>query len=146
MCQYLSYELFEDIAQKIEKPVQSVTVRPVHLNRAAAGNDYGMAFDAEEGYTTILWVGNITLRRGHQCHVWYEGVFDNDGSLVAISTFVRSFGMDARRSSLRTLCTNVMYLAGLAHLRFEQCGKRAGEYVVSGCVQPIRELIDLVVW
>lgn len=144
MNQHLSYELFEDIAQKIQEPLHGVVVRPVCLHRGAAGNDYGMAFDAEEGYTTILWVGNITLRKGHQCHVWYEAVFDDNGDLVAISTFTRSFGLDARRSALTTLCTNVMVLTGLAHIRFEQCGRRAGSYTVSGCSRPIRELVDIV--
>ena len=144
MNQHLSYELFEDVAQKVSEPQHSVIIRPIRLNRIAAGNDYGMAFDAEDGYTTILWVGNTTLRKGHQCHVWYEAVFDNDGSLVSISTFVRSFDLDACRSSLRTLCTNVMYLTSLAHIRFEQCGKRAGEYTVSGCGQAIRGLPDRV--
>ena len=144
MNQYLSYELFEDVAQKVSEPQRSVIIRPIRLNRIAAGNDYGMAFDAEDGYTTILWVGNSTLRKGHRCHVWYEAVFDDEGVLVDISTFVRSFDLDARRSSLRTLCTNVMYLTSLAHIRFEQCGKRAGEYMVSGCGQAIRGLTDLV--
>lgn len=144
MNQHLSYELFEDIAQKVSEPQHSVVIRPIRLVRESAGNDYGMAFDAEEGYTTILWVGNTTLRSGHQCHVWYEAVFDDEGDLVAISTFVRSFDLDAHRSSLKTLCSNVMYLTGLAHFRFEQCGRQAGEYMVSGCSQAIRELTDLV--
>lgn len=144
MNQHLSYELFEEVAQKIQEPLHGVDVRPIRLNRSASGNDYGMAFDAEEGYTTILWVGNTTLRKGHQCHVWYEAVFDDTGDLVAISTFVRSFDFDRHLSALETLCTNVLYLTGLAHIRFKQCGKRAGEYKVSGCVQSIRELTDLV--
>lgn len=144
MNQVLSYELFETIAQKVNEPRHSVIVRPLRLDRETAGCDYGMAFDAEEGYTTILWVGNITLRKGHQCHVWYEAVFDDNGDLVAISTFTRSFDLDARRSALTTLCTNVMVLTGLAHIRFEQCGRRAGSYTVSGCSRPIRELVDIV--
>lgn len=144
MCQVLSYELFESIALKVGRPLQNVSVRPIRLNREAAGNDYGMAFDSEEGYTTILWVGNVTLRKGHQCHVWYEMVFDNEGSLVVTSTFVRSCGLDSHRSSLKTLFTNVMYLTGLAHLRLEHCGRRAGMYTVSGCSHSIRELVDLV--
>lgn len=144
MNQHLSYELFEHIAQKVEGPMHGVIIRPIHLHRDAAGNDYGMAFDAEDGYTTILWVGSTTLRKGHQCHVWYEAVFDDSGDLVAISTFVRSFDLDSHRSSLKTLCANVMYLTGLAHIRFDRCGKQAGSYMVSGCTSPIRELIDIV--
>lgn len=144
MSQYLSYELFEDIARKVNEPLHGVMVRPIRLNRDTAGNDYGMAFDAEDGFTTILWVGNTVFRRGHQCHVWYEAVFDGDGDLVAISTFVRSFDLDCRRTSLRTLCSNVMYLTGLAHIRFEQCGRRAGSYTVRGCASSIQELVDMV--
>ena len=144
MNQHLSYELFEEIAQKIEDPLYTVTVHPIRLRPEASGNDYGMAFDAEEGYTTILWIGNTTLRKDHQCHVWYEAVFDNNGDLVAISTFVRSLDLDRRRTSLKTLCSNIMHLTGMAHIRFEQCGKRAGSYTVSGCTSSIQELIDIV--
>lgn len=144
MNQHLSFELFEDIAEKAGEPQLAVIARAIRLNRNAAGNDYGMVFDAEDGYTTVLWVGNTMLRKGHQCHVWYEATFDNDGDLVAISTFVRSFDIDALRSSLKTLCTNVMYLTGLAHLRFEVCGKRVGTYTVQGCTQSILELEDLL--
>ena len=144
MDQVLSYELFKDITQKVDRPLQNVTVRSIRLNREAAGNDYGMAFDSEEGYTTILWVGNNMTRRGHQCHVWYEATFDGDGDLAEIHTFARSFDLDGHRSSLETLCANVMHLTGLAHIRFEHCGKRAGSYTVSGRTAPIRELVDLV--
>lgn len=144
MCTVIDFHTFRHLAEVEDIPQDTVTIAAVNLNPDSAGTEFGIAFSSEQGYDTILWVGNHVTRKGRQCHVWYEATFDNDGDLVAISTFVRSEVLDSRNSSLRTLVANVKALTGLAHLRFEACGKRAGSYTVSGCSQPIAELIDLL--
>lgn len=144
MCTVIDFHTFRHLADVEDTPLSSVTIAAVNLNPDSAGAEYGIAFSSEHGYDTILWVGNYVFRKRRPCHVWYEASFDNDGDLVAISTFVRSEALDSRTSSLRTLVANVRALTGLAHLRFEACGKGAGSYTVSGCSQPIIELVDLL--
>lgn len=144
MCNGTDEQMFYHLAEVEDTPQCSVTVRAVLLDPDSAGTQFGLALSSEHGYDTILWVGNHITRKGHQCHIWYEATFDNDGDLVDISTFVRSEALDSRMSSLRTLVANVKALTGLAHLRFEACGKRAGSYTVSGCRRAIVELTDLI--
>lgn len=144
MCTVNDFNTIQHLAEVEDIPSDSVTVRAVTLDPTVTGAAYGIALSSEQGYDTILWVGNHITRKGHQCHIWYEATCDNDGDLVAISTFVRSESLDSRMSSLRTLVANVKALTGLAHLRFEACGKRAGSYTVSGCRRPIVELLDIL--
>lgn len=144
MCTVDDFNMFQHLAEVENSPLNSVTLRAVRLDPVATGAEYGMALSSEQGYDTILWVGNYVIRKRRQCHVWYEATFDPDGDLVALSTFVRSEALDSRMSSLRTLVANVKALTGLAHLRFEACGKRAGSYTVSGCSRPIAGLFDIL--
>lgn len=144
MCTVIDFHTFRHIAEVEDNPLDTVTITALSLNPDSAGTRFGIVFSSDQGYDTVLWVGNHVIRKGHPCHVWYEATFDNDGDLVAISTFVRSEALDSRISSLRTLAANVKALTGLAHLRFEACGKRAGSYIVSDCEKPIAELVDLI--
>ena len=146
MCCVVDFRTFRHLAQVEDVPDGSVAVVAVCLNRDVAGAHCGIVLSSVQGYVTVLWIGNHIVRSGHQCHVWYEATFDDDGDLVAISTFVRSEALDSRTSSLRTLVSNVRALTAMAHLRFEACGKRAGSYTVSGCQRPISELTDLLEW
>ena len=144
MCPVVDFRTFRHLAQVEGGSQDTVAVVAVYLNRDAAGAHCGLVLSSTQGYVTVLWIGNHIVRRGHQCHVWYEATFDDDGDLVAISTFVRSEALDSRTSSLRTLVSSVRALTAMAHLRFEACGKRAGSYMVSGCQRSISELTDLL--
>ena len=144
MCNIADFETFNHLAEVSNAPQDTVVVTALHLNPDTAGAQYGLVFSGEQGYDTVLWVGNHTLRHHRVSHVWYEATFDNDGDLVAISTFVRSEALDSRMSALRTLVSNVKALTSMAHLRFDACGRKAGSYTVSGCHRPIVELIDIL--
>lgn len=144
MCTVIDFHMFRHLAEVEDNPLDTVTITALSLNPDSAGARFGIVFSSDQGYDTILWIGNHIVRKGHPCHVWYEATFDNDGDLVAISTFARSETLDSRTSSLRTLVANVKALTGLAHLRFEACGKRAGSYMVAGCTHLITELVDLI--
>ena len=144
MCAIVDFETFNHLAEVEHTPRDTVVITALRLNPDTAGAQYGLAFSSEQGYDTVLWVGNHTVRNHRASHVWYEATFDNDGDLVAISTFVRSEALDSRMSALRTLVSNVKALTSMAHLRFEACGERAGRYTVSGCHCPIVELTDIL--